>query len=256
MEEHWEAYPCAMGEGQAFILVNVGIGEMLENNIPQTLLRTRLYFNEPDENGMPPQHEYEMVDELEEELTEFVGKNGDHFVGRITVGGERLCFIYVNDDDKYPPVLKELAEQYDFSMDSAVRDDEGHQMYWDFLYPSTTDWRVISDMKVVDALIEHNDDPSQPRPVEHWAYFSDQPSAEQFAKWAVENDFQFDKPIELEQDQHSVRLKHTGTMHLDDLCSRTIPLAEKAEELGGKYDGWETVIVNGEGNEPLNFVED
>ena len=246
MEEHWETYPCAMDEGQAFVLVNVGIGEILESSVPQTLLRTRLYFNEPNEAGLPQQHEYEMVDQLEDELNAFVDENGDHFVGRITVGGERLCFIYVNDDDKYPSKLKELSDQYDFSMDSAVRDDEGHQMYWDFLYPSTVDWRVIGDIKVVDALMQHNDDPSQPRLVEHWAYFVEKPAAEQFAKWAVDNKFQFDKPIEFDEGEHSVRLTHTGTMDLSDLCSYTIPLAEKAEELGGRYDGWETMIVNPE----------
>jgi hypothetical protein len=42
-----------------------------------------------------------------------------------------------------------------------------------------------------------------------------------------------------------VRLQHVGAATIESVSRRTIALRRKAEEHGGKYDGWETPVIKG-----------
>jgi uncharacterized protein (TIGR01619 family) len=250
VEEHWESYATAMGDHYASVVVNIGIGDVMESEVPETLLKVRLTFNEADDEGLPTDEEYNIADQLEDELLDFVEENEDHYVGRLMVSGQRIVFIYVTDDSKYSRILQELSQKYGYELQPVVTNDVGHESYWDFLYPTTTDWQMISDLRVLGALAESDDDPSQARPVEHWVYFEEKTDADSFVVWALENDFKLaDEITENEDEEYLVKLTHTGTMELNDICARTIPLADKADELGGRYDGWETSIVKAGGEQ-------
>jgi hypothetical protein len=98
-------------------------------------------------------------------------------------------------------------------------------------------------MRVLEALKNDGDDQSVERDVDHWIYFDDSNAATQYRDWAVEIGLEEARPIELVEGQFSVRLKHHGTMLLGDISGKTIPLALKAKEMGGNYDGWETPVV-------------
>jgi hypothetical protein len=68
-----------------------------------------------------------------------------------------------------------------------------------------------------------------------------------FVAWAESADFTHDAkyPRRAEDGTFCVRLHHVGTAAIDAISRRTIALRRKAQEYGGKYDGWESPVVKG-----------
>ena len=59
MTDHWEFFPCMMGEDQAFIFTDVGVKDQLSEQAPERLLKVRLDYKAPSENGLPTEEEFE-----------------------------------------------------------------------------------------------------------------------------------------------------------------------------------------------------
>lgn len=243
MTDHWEFFPCTMGEDQAFIFTDVGIKEQLSEQAPEMLLKVRLDYKAPTENGLPTGEEFEPAKAIEDELHEFVDGRGDFYVGRITVSGQRHFFVYVKDWDGYEKRVADIGQNHGYDLKFAAIEDSGHSQYWDYLWPTESDWQIIRDMRVLDALKNDGDDHSIERDVDHWIYFDDLVAAQQYRDWSIEFGLEEVSPIELVEGLHSVRLKHHGTMLLGDISGITIPLALKAKEMGGDYDGWEAPVM-------------
>jgi hypothetical protein len=68
-----------------------------------------------------------------------------------------------------------------------------------------------------------------------------------FVAWAESADFTHDAKYSrrTEDGTFCVRLHHVGTAAIDAISRRTIALRRKAQEYGGKYDGWESPVVKG-----------
>ena len=81
------------------------------------------------------------------------------------------------------------------------------------------------------------------RPVSHWAYFSGQQEAQQFADWASANGYNVNS-VAVTDDKMNVlvRFTHEGAMELEDITHHTIIINRQARALGGDYDGWETHV--------------
>jgi regulator of RNase E activity RraB len=107
--------------------------------------------------------------------------------------------------------------------------------------PGTPD----SNRKIADILHDHGDDLSRVREIDHWAYF---PTAEARAGFLVKcRALGMAVARTMDPDSHSnqfgavvFHVDAPNTQVMDDLTGRLIALAEQA---GGKYDGWETQIL-------------
>ncbi len=232
-----------MGDDQAFIFTDVGIKDQLPGQVPTNLFKVRLDYKAPREDGMPTAQEFEPAKAVEDALEDFVSNRGDHYVGRITVGGQRHFFFYVQDFEGYEDRVAEIGKEHSYELLSASSEDAGHSEYWNNLCPTDADWQIIRDMRVIEALGKEGDDPSLERDVDHYVYFADLDKAKQYRDWALEAGLAELRPIELVEEQHSVKLRHRGTMHLGDISGLSVALVLKAKELDGDYDGWETVVM-------------
>lgn len=243
MSDNWQFFPCTMGDDQAFIFTDIGVSDQLSKQSPAKLLKVRLDYKAPSDNGLPTNEEYEPVAAIEDQLQAYAESRGDLYVGRITVCGQRHFFVYVKDWAGYVDKVAEIGRSRGYPLRHAEIEDPGHSQYWDYLWPTDSDWRIIHDMQVIEALENAGDDHSAPRNVDHWIYFDDLPSALRFRDWAIEFGLEEACPVQAVEKGQLVRLRHTGTMHLNDLTRITIPLALKAIETGGDYDGWETQVM-------------
>lgn len=232
-----------MGDDRAFIFADVGIKDQLSEQAPEKLVKVRLDYKAPTENGLPTEQEFEPAKAIEDELQEYVDGRSDFYVGRITVSGQRHFFIYVKNGEGYEKRVAEIGHNHGYDLKYAAIEDSGHSQYWDYLCPTDSDWQIIKDMRVLEALKNDGDDHSIERHVDHWIYFDDPNTAKQYQDWAVEFGLEEARPIEFVEGRHEVRLKHHGTMLLADISGVTIPLALKAKEMGGDYDGWETPVM-------------
>jgi len=241
----WKFFPCQIGEDLAFIYVDVAAGKEIKR-APPMLAKVRLTYQAPRPNGLPTQEEFEAVRAIEEKLERFARRGKDRYVGRITRGGYRVFFIYTRrKKPDWTALLDKLARESGYELALALRSDRRHSGYHQELYPTADDWQVINDIAVVEALRREGDLEGVRRRVDHWIYFKNARAAAKFVKWALTGPHKHDANLSgvIDGGEYCVRLYHVGTTRQQELSHHSIQLNRKATELGGRYDGWETMVV-------------
>jgi uncharacterized protein (TIGR01619 family) len=252
-DEHWEFFPCSMGDDQAFIFLNVGINKSIVN-APKHLAKLRLAYKAPRPNGLPTKEEFEPVSKIEDRIENFSKAKNDWYVGRVTVSGHRIFYIYTGrTEENWNDFVTALSDESGYSIYLSYNNDPEHRGYREDLYPTPDDWQVIMDLKVIEVLKKQGDDGSAVRKIDHWIYFDDKTSAADFVKWAEKDRFTEEAKYSHTTDdgKYCVRLFHNGTIELGDITSHTIALRRKADEFGGEYDGWETPVTKPEDNKAM-----
>jgi hypothetical protein len=245
VDDHWEFFPCQMGDERAFIFVDVG-GDSTVAGAPTRLVKLRLQYHRPHPDGLPTNEEYDAVIAIENELEAFVKEGADRYVGRVTVGGHRYFYFYTSRNDfAWRRFIGELAARSGYELTPTFCDDPEYAGYWRDLFPGDDDWRVIYDMKVIEGLETHGDDGTAPRQIDHWIYFPAKGAVMPFIAWAESNGFVHDPQYSHEDDdgRYCVRVHHEGPASIESVSHHTIALRRKAAELGGDYDGWETPVI-------------
>src|SRR4051812_25764223 len=243
MSEQWEYYPCAMGDATAFIFYDHGIREGLDA-LPPLLTKLRLTFKAPNARGLPTDAEFEQLSLVDRTIDAFMAAHGGAHVGRVSVQGARYFHCYVQlGQSELADFLNALAETTGYRLDVVQTPDPERKGYWEDLFPSARDWQVIKDLRVIESLEQHGDNPQTARRVDHWAHFPNQTAAEVFSRWAQSEGYTAQALVAPEgTNQYGVHLFHTARPILTEISHHTIALMEAAAERGGDYDGWETSV--------------
>jgi uncharacterized protein (TIGR01619 family) len=242
MSEEWEFFPCSMGDDRAFIFVNVGVKDVIAR-APATLCKVRLKYRHTHPNGLPADQDYQPAKQIEDRLSAFAAAGEDWYVGRVTVAGHRYFYYFTTQPETaWRNCAHALSRELGFALDVLLQADPSHTGYLKDLYPTADDWRVIHDMRVIDAVNKQGDDGMQVRQIDHCVYFESERAARPFIVWAAQNGFTHDakRSGPSKDGKYCVRLYHRGTLELTDITHYTITLRRQAEQLRGDYDGWET----------------
>ena len=243
MSDQWIFFPCQMGEHTASIFFDHGIHDSINTVAPRQLLKVRVTFKQPRPDGMPSNDEFQHLTSLEDGLQAAVQERESIYVGRVTTGGHRHFYIYTSESGEvWSSRLEALGASHGYPLAFALKADESHAGYWQELYPTDDDWQVIKDLRVIEALGKEGDDGTASRCIDHWAFFTSLPSAEQFSQWAQERGYNSPATDIADDGRFRVRFSHDGSVRLPDITSHTIALRRRASELGGDYDGWETPV--------------
>lgn len=244
MSDHWEFYPCQMGEERAFISYDHGLRETIDKLALPNSFRIRAELLSPTAEGMPTQDEFPVLSALEEMLAQRVAEQGGVQLGRITVGGARYFLFLVGFGEEIArDFMKEAQKSSEFPLGYVLEADPKKEAYWSELFPTAEDWQVVQDLKVLDTLQSRGDDPTIPRAIEHWAYFSTFETRESFIAWATGSGFEIvDRPEPDSPPNFGVVISAIGTPTLEEITRTTIGLLHKAQEFHGTYDGWETSV--------------
>ncbi|MDJ0705386.1 MAG: DUF695 domain-containing protein [Leptolyngbyaceae cyanobacterium MO_188.B28] len=193
MSDDWNLFPCSIGEHSAFILLDIGAYEVIEQ-APSSLAKIWLTYKSPREDGLPTNEEFDQVKEIEDRIDGFSQSNDDWYVGRVTVDGQRVFYVYTSrEESEWKHFLSEVSNETHYDLDLSFLEDPSHEIYEKELYPNEDDWQVIKDLQVIDALNSYGDDGSEARKVDHWVYFDDKVSASEFIKWAESDRFTEDR---------------------------------------------------------------
>ena len=244
MAERWHTFPAQMGEHRAFITFDEGYANEAKKDPRNVLVRVRAIIKNPNAAGMPTDGEFSALSSLDEKLATGVASHGGRFVGKVTVNGRRHFFYYVAcSEDAASELVQRAARETGYELAYIYEEDSAKTGYWNDLYPTPDDWRMIKDLQILDVLRDRGDANSKAREVLHWAYFPDPQQAARFGEWARAENYIVSgiEPAEREN-RTKVRFSHVGTMVLEDITGRTIAIDRKARELDGDYDGWETSI--------------
>jgi len=183
-----------MGEHRAFITFDEGYAREADKDPRDVLLRVRTVIKKPNAAGMPTDEEFPALSALDEKLDNTLRLNGGRYVGKVTVNGKRHFFFYIRcSEETASGAIQRIAKESAYELAYVYEKDPGKEGYWNDLYPTPDDWRMIKDLTVLDALRERGDQTEKSREVSHWAYFQDPEAATRFGEWAAANNYKVTK---------------------------------------------------------------
>lgn len=243
MSEHWEFYPCQTGGGLAYIFYDHGIREEINALEADQLFKIQIHLKDPNESGLPKEEEFDALTAIENHVESFMSANKGYPVGKVTVSGMRVFYSYINiSEEEALAYVQKLVSDSGYDTRYSVIEDKKKEGYWNDLFPTDRDWRIILDSKMIQALLAQGDDIQRPRRIDHAIRFSSMEQLQEFSHWAQNEDYEIDDYSETEdpKQKYNLTFHHTGSPQLSDISQYTIQLHEKAKEMGAAYDGWAT----------------
>ena len=245
MSDHWENYPCTMGNHASFVTYDHGVRDELAKLPFPNFVSFRVTLLRPDDRGLPTGNEFNQLNDVEDFLCSQLKDEYGLQVGRITSNGSRYFHFYSNlDEDEINLLAEQAAQLHNHPIALLCEADPERTHYWNELFPTSDDWQVIQDIHVQESLERNGDTLDIPRPIEHWAYF---PSAVQRQSFIEDVKAEFDE-IHLSESETSAKgrfvakLVKTGLPDYRSMNHSTLLLNRAARTHGGDYDGWETLV--------------
>ena len=196
-------------------------------------------LREPDEHGMTGEHEYRALQDIEEELSSALEPLGIIEVGRVTGRGMRTFHYYGPLVDRASEIVAEVMgfhSEYRYRALSAS--DPTWSIYSAYLYPDEHQLAFANDMKALQALLDAGDDFERVRPIEHTIRFDDMQKRDIFARAMADHGYE----IAVDDAVIAVRCSKNDTIDPFKITEMRTALTTLAEEFGGIYSGWATVV--------------
>jgi hypothetical protein len=236
-------------EGQMVCSIFLDLGRRAIAPMQSHPIRVKVSFavHERKESGLPTRPEVQAIQDLEEAVVEKAEPRGAIFVGAATTGEQRRSIFYVPSRECITEgLLTDVPEARRGKVFVDIEEDPEWAYYREFLYPIPSMYRMMMDERVLRSLADKGDIASIPRRNDHWAYFDEVASRDEFVAWLEKNGYAVEQLIEAGDGdtKHGVQFYHTS-----DVLPETIhPVIEAIrvaveDEAGGEYDGWETFVV-------------
>ncbi len=233
-------------------LSTIGTDLNLINNAPKKGQENVVYVSikmpNPKENGLSSNEDAEDLWKIEDDIIKaFDTTNLNYtFVGRLTSNGFRDLYFYGDNTilmEKQVSITMAAFPKFEFDFGHKLDKEWGG--YTDFLYPAPRQMQSIQNSRVLQQLENGGDNLTKPREVNHYIYFKTADELEQFESFAKDLNFKTKSKEKTDQpnDFNFViivsRIDKVGYNEIDEY---TLTLWEKAKELNGEYDGWDTSI--------------
>lgn len=244
MEESWDFYFCRVDDAPASIFLDLDLISSIKDAKETTLYAVRIEMTDLGDHGMGSAEEAGMLGELEDRITRDVGEHGLRFIGRVRNNGVwQLNFMGPEQREALcETLLRSCLPAAGRAFELVTKPDEDWSYYREFLYPSAERMQWMQDRKVVEALQREGDLLDQPRRVDHWMSFTDEPSRAAVSEEAAALGFEAIIPERDEDSEWPLQLHRVDPVTLEDIHEVVIELTELAEAHGGEYTGWETSV--------------
>lgn len=248
MSDDWDFYPCLVDSKPASIFLDLGVAQEAPDKRYPVMAYVRLYMRDPREDGLSSSAEFETLTAIEDVLVrKLISEEAATFVGRNTSDGCRDFYFYSRSEIGWTARVEEAMAAFgDYEFDSGARPDSGWRTYFDFLFPRDRDLQSIQNRRVCEALRRNGDSLSTAREIDHWAYFDTEDARERFIESAAKLEFEVRSRLDGGQEddrRYGVQIFRKDVPDFSTIDQTTWPLFEAAAEVGGEYDGWESVVV-------------
>ncbi len=239
-DDNWEVYSYRIESGPMYVSFYAGAMELPRDRYP-FCARVLLPIREPNDNGGPTGAEAEQLWAYEDQLTEAL--TAAHvpcvLVARLTHAGQRELVFQLADWESFRPTVGRWLQALDDD-EIDVSEHEGWEFFDDCVWPSATDWLLIQDRRVVDALIEAGSDPAREHALDF--VFRGEPGSLQQLRKGLEARGYVPHPDENEDPEQLVMVKRLP-LDLDQIFDESLANAELCEELDLEFDGWGAAVV-------------
>jgi regulator of RNase E activity RraB len=235
----WSSYFARMEGAPISIAVDLALKSRAPMPEKPAAYTVAVALREPDEHGMTGEREYRTLQSIEEELAAALEPRGIIEVGRVTGRGMRTFHYYGPLVDDASDVVAEVMgfhAEYRYRAFSAS--DPTWSIYSAYLYPDDHQLAFANDMKALQALLDAGDDFARVRPIEHTIRFDDLTKRDIFARAMADRDYE----IAIDDETIAVRCSKNDTIDPFKITEMRTALTTLAEEFGGFYSGWATVV--------------
>ncbi len=241
-DDNWDVYSYGMESGPMFVSFYAGA-----QNIPRERFglcaRVLLPIRKPNQNGGPSGAEAEELWAHEDRLTEALTAEQVPcvLVARLTHAGQReLVFQLANWESFRPTVGAWMEATGDDEID--VSEHEGWDFFDECVWPSATDWLLIQDRRVVDALIEAGSNPALDHSLD-FVFRGPAASLLQLREALAARGYVL-HPDENEDPEQLVMVIRMP-LDLDRIFEESLANAEHCESLDVEFDGWGAAVETG-----------
>ena len=236
MTDNWKPYLCRVNQKSASILVNLGLREAVPVASKPWLLWAWIYFQAPRSDGLSDGKEAPTLYKIEDALTLCVSHACSAVLcGRITTEGRREFYFYGETKNGFHTAVQDALMGFEgYKFDVGELEDSGWAQYLSVLYPSEEDLERISNLDLLDRLVEQGDVLRVPREVHHWMYFESEASRSAFrdsvvaAGFRIEREFHQDGPLPF-----GVSVARTQAIEQNIIDETVIYLFRLVKRLGG-----------------------
>lgn len=247
MAEDWESYIGELNEAPAVFLVNLGLLEEAPVAGKPDLLLIQIDLPSPDNEGLPSEEDYELLDKHEENVMVALCEALDAIsAGAVASQGTRMLAFYMASREGVDKVVERtMAEFEELQWGAQVQEDPQWSFYFDVLAPSPEQLRFIEDSRVVETLEEAGDSLSTPRDVAHWAYFAAAGDRSAFVSDVKKRGFAIGEQADDADGEltYSVSFTRRDAVELDTIFGVTTELDALCATHNGEYEGWESPVV-------------
>lgn len=247
-EEHnedWAFYFSNVNDKLSSICLDLGFSLIASLKGKPNVLWISIQLNNPREDGLSSDEEFERLNEVEDFLIEKLKNNNVTYVGRITSDGYREFFYYTTNNNGTEKIIKGITVQLaDYKVDYGFKYDETWDTYFNLLYPNPKEMQMLQNGKVLDNLVKNGDDLTKAREVFHWVFFKDELSRMKYVNEVETKGFRvIGKSYEKEEDRpYILEISRIDLVDWDSVNEYVLYLWELANELEAEYDGWETSV--------------
>jgi regulator of RNase E activity RraB len=249
-EGEWELYPTQLNEdgNPAVVLFEATVAGEAPLESHDHLTRVIVTLQDPDPETMLVQASeskvlYAMEDALVKKMT---GDFGARYVGRVATLGVCDFAFYLPAPDGLEAALTKVMgawPKYEYELDS--HKDTEWEFYGTILFPSREEWQWIMDNRVVNSLEDQGDPLETSRKVDHHLDLPDKESVDKFMDGLAGFKLVGTEPNE--EGGLTIQISGEHAADLDTVQGMTLFLLDRAEELGGDYDGWGCAVMESEG---------
>lgn len=243
--EDWGMYMQDLEKKPAITRVNLA----LYNNAPYNGYHHRIQLSvcckETTESGLPSQEENTTLWKIEDAFIELL-KQVDAIDAGLVKGNNRLNFIFYvkkagDVGNKLIGKLKKLFPDYEFKL--AENEDKAWGTYFGTLYPDKYAMQEIQNNKVLQTLQEHHDNSNKSRPIDHYIFFKNEDSAQNFITVVEKEGFKKTSQRYEKTEEYPVMISVSREDVPNNIHHVTSYLLDTAEAAGGDYDGWESPVA-------------
>lgn len=247
-EEDWATYLTTVYDNQlGSVLVDLGLSSVAPVGSFSTLFTFITYFNQPSEDGLTAESEYEIINQIEDDLIEVLDSENDIiYTGRIKFSGKMYSYFYFEAELNFEKCISELKAKYsEYKFEYTQKEDSDWTAYFEVLFPTEFEMQIIQNGKVIENLQEHGDLLEKERPVSHWIYFQNLDDRENFWDNIKGLGFEILEKEETSSGElpFSLQLSRVDKVDYESVNDYVLFLWQKSQEFNGEYDGWETFIV-------------
>lgn len=237
----WSSYFARMEGAPISIAVDLGFRDAAPVGDKPTAYTVAVALQEPDEHGMTGEREYRALQSIEDQLAGALEPRGIVEVGRVTGRGMRTFHYYGPPAEDIAVLVKQVMHSHeDYRYRALAAEDPAWTIYTAYLYPDENQLAFANDMKALQALLDAGDDFARERPIEHTIRFDDEHKRDIFARAMADHGYE----IAVDDAVNTVRCCRHDTIDPFKITEMRTALTTLAEEFGGDYAGWATVIQN------------